>query len=246
MAAYFYTRNKQKQGPVSSSELKQLAATGRLQPTDQVMKEGTSKWVPAGSIKGLFPANTPAAPQPMSAPPPPMPESPEPARGGSRVLLWLFLLVVLGGLGAGGVMFMGKGGDGDGKSSDKDSGGKQAGKDGGGKGAGGGEVVDDDPGSDKNRKRKIEAWRAFVDAFAMNFEDEATRKEHLEKCDKLLDDYLKIPFDPLKFTEEAKEITKTYQRKNLQAQYPFWEPRKKLDANVQEIKTELLRGTDTK
>ena len=140
MAGFFYTQNKQKRGPVSAAELKQLASSGKLQPSDQVMKEGSNKRVPAKSVKGLFgdrPAAAAAAP-PAPAPAP-MPEAPTPS-GGSKWKLWLFLLVVLGGLGAGGYVFMGGGADG-GKSTDQ-----------GGNAAHGG-------GSRPRRRRAGRVWR---------------------------------------------------------------------------------------
>lgn len=61
---YFYTRNNQTMGPVSSKDLRQLASLGYLKPTDMVMKEGY-KWKPAGEIPGLF----------GTAPPPPSPKA---------------------------------------------------------------------------------------------------------------------------------------------------------------------------
>jgi hypothetical protein len=56
---WYYTRDGKQFGPITSAQLKQLAAGGRLQPTDLVWKAGMSKWVTAGIIKGLFPANGP-------------------------------------------------------------------------------------------------------------------------------------------------------------------------------------------
>lgn len=41
-------------GPVSAGELRELAAAGRLAPTDLVWKEGLAEWVPASKLKGLF------------------------------------------------------------------------------------------------------------------------------------------------------------------------------------------------
>ncbi len=52
---WYYVRNKQRMGPVYSSELKRLAASGHSQPTDMVLKEGHQKWIPASTVKGLFP-----------------------------------------------------------------------------------------------------------------------------------------------------------------------------------------------
>ena len=55
---WYYQQNGQKHGPVSGASLKQLAAAGKLQPTDLIWKEGMAKWLPAQSVKGLFPAAT--------------------------------------------------------------------------------------------------------------------------------------------------------------------------------------------
>jgi hypothetical protein len=52
---WHYTLNGQQVPvPVTSAQLKQLAASGQLQPTDLVWQEGMTGWVPAGSVKGLF------------------------------------------------------------------------------------------------------------------------------------------------------------------------------------------------
>jgi len=42
-------------GPLSNSDLKSLADTGKLTPHDHVWKEGLPEWIPASKIKGLFP-----------------------------------------------------------------------------------------------------------------------------------------------------------------------------------------------
>lgn len=74
---WHYNQNGQHYGPVSAAELKQMAASGTLRPTDPVWKEGMAKWVPARSIKGLFslmaesttPLPPPATPaQPATSP----------------------------------------------------------------------------------------------------------------------------------------------------------------------------------
>ena len=41
-------------GPVSARELKRLAATGGLAPTDRVKRDGMEKSVSARRVKGLF------------------------------------------------------------------------------------------------------------------------------------------------------------------------------------------------
>jgi hypothetical protein len=53
-------------GPVEASELRQMAESGRLKPTDSVRKTEAGRWVPASSIKGLTFSTT--------APPPRQPE----------------------------------------------------------------------------------------------------------------------------------------------------------------------------
>jgi hypothetical protein len=62
---WFYTKDGEQLGPVSSKQLSQLAASGELQPTDLVWKEGAPDWKPASIVKGLFAETT--------TPPPPVP-----------------------------------------------------------------------------------------------------------------------------------------------------------------------------
>ena len=69
---WYYSKNNQQQGPVSSGQLKQLAVSGQLQPSDLVWKEGMGQWVEGRKIKGLFPAAPPA----NSQVPPPIPTAP--------------------------------------------------------------------------------------------------------------------------------------------------------------------------
>ncbi len=69
-SSYYYARGNQRFGPVSGSQLKELAASGQLAPDDLVWKEGMAGWEPAKKLKGLFAA------EPASAPPPPLPTSP--------------------------------------------------------------------------------------------------------------------------------------------------------------------------
>jgi len=51
---WHYTKNGQPMDPVSTSELKKLAAAGELKPSDLVWKEGMANWVKAETAKGLF------------------------------------------------------------------------------------------------------------------------------------------------------------------------------------------------
>jgi hypothetical protein len=57
-------RGKQKFGPYTFAQLRQIAAEGRIVPTDMVLKVGTQKWMPASAFTGLFEPSTPATPPP--------------------------------------------------------------------------------------------------------------------------------------------------------------------------------------
>jgi hypothetical protein len=61
---WHYSRGGKTVGPVSALELKRLASSGQLAPTDLVWKEGMPDWVAADQLKGLFVAPAlPAQPQ---------------------------------------------------------------------------------------------------------------------------------------------------------------------------------------
>lgn len=60
---WYYGRVGEKTGPVTSKQLKELAASGALRPTDLVWAEGIDQGREAGLVKGLF------APDPDVAPP---------------------------------------------------------------------------------------------------------------------------------------------------------------------------------
>ena len=71
-AEWHYARGKEKVGPVTAAQLKQLVRSGELTRNDMVWKEGMAKWTPAGQVKGLFDD----APSPVrNAAPPPLPEA---------------------------------------------------------------------------------------------------------------------------------------------------------------------------
>jgi hypothetical protein len=65
MSEWHYAKDNQQLGPVTSTQLRQLAGSGQIHPTDMVWKDGMPDWVPAGKIKGLF--ATPAAPRSSAA-----------------------------------------------------------------------------------------------------------------------------------------------------------------------------------
>ncbi len=60
---WFFSKGGQQLGPVSSEQLKQLAASDQLQPSDLVWKDGMSQWIEARKVKGVFPPPTVPSPQ---------------------------------------------------------------------------------------------------------------------------------------------------------------------------------------
>jgi len=54
MTQWHYAHNGQQFGPVSDQQLKQLADSGQLLPTDMVWKKGMAQWVKAARIDDLF------------------------------------------------------------------------------------------------------------------------------------------------------------------------------------------------
>lgn len=71
---WFYSQGGVRRGPVSSSELRQLAREGALKPQDLLWKEGMAEWLPASKTQGLFPEASKA--EPSSAPPLPSTDVP--------------------------------------------------------------------------------------------------------------------------------------------------------------------------
>ena len=68
---WYYTSDGQTNvGPVTTDELRRLARTGKLAPTDMVQMAGVPKWVPAAKVKGLFDAEPPAGRETHSVVPP--------------------------------------------------------------------------------------------------------------------------------------------------------------------------------
>lgn len=52
---WYYARGESEQGPISSAQIKALAATGALRRDDLVWKEGMENWLPANEVDELFP-----------------------------------------------------------------------------------------------------------------------------------------------------------------------------------------------
>ena len=50
---WYYSRGRDRNGPVSAGRLSQLAQSGELLPDDNVWKAGMEGWVPARQIKQL-------------------------------------------------------------------------------------------------------------------------------------------------------------------------------------------------
>lgn len=73
---WMYAQEGKQYGPVSSSQLKALAESGKLKPTDLVWKDGMAQWAAASKLQNLFTPTTPlvapsaAPPVPTIAPPP--------------------------------------------------------------------------------------------------------------------------------------------------------------------------------
>ena len=75
---WYYARGENRSGPVTTGELRRLAAAGELVTTDLVWKEGMQKWVPANMLKGLFPSSAMPPPLPAERKETPAPEPLDP------------------------------------------------------------------------------------------------------------------------------------------------------------------------
>ena len=64
---WHYSKDGKRAGPISASELKRLASTGEIQPSDQIWKQGMKEWVSASSVKGLFTTTSIMVPPPLPA-----------------------------------------------------------------------------------------------------------------------------------------------------------------------------------
>lgn len=53
---WYYAHGDVEKGPLSTAQMRALAAAGKIRPEDLVWKEGMETWVPAGEAADLFPA----------------------------------------------------------------------------------------------------------------------------------------------------------------------------------------------
>ena len=60
---WYFMKSGRKIGPLSSKTIVDLAASGKLLPTDSIQKKGAAAWQEASAVKGLFPK----APAPATA-----------------------------------------------------------------------------------------------------------------------------------------------------------------------------------
>lgn len=68
MTAWFYAHQGQQQGPISDEELQSMIATGAIQPTTLLWRQGMAQWQPLSSF--AMPPADPLTPQPAPAPQP--------------------------------------------------------------------------------------------------------------------------------------------------------------------------------
>ncbi|HUT12066.1 MAG TPA: DUF4339 domain-containing protein [Thermoguttaceae bacterium] len=52
---WYYGRGGQQHGPVTTQQLQKLLASGQLQPSDLVWREGMAEWTAAEKVEGLVP-----------------------------------------------------------------------------------------------------------------------------------------------------------------------------------------------
>jgi hypothetical protein len=64
---WYYAQGGRQRGPVTEQQVRQLAASGQLQPDDLVWYDGLGDWIAAAAVPGLIPGQRPS-PSPSSAP----------------------------------------------------------------------------------------------------------------------------------------------------------------------------------
>jgi len=67
---YYYSRGADEFGPFSADQLRELAATGRIEPTDAVWRQGSERRCLASRVEHLFPPRPPADIAPEATPEP--------------------------------------------------------------------------------------------------------------------------------------------------------------------------------
>ena len=72
---WYYAKGDQKKGPISSDQLRSLAKSGALKPTDLVWTEEMTDWKTASSVNGLIPPSQ-NGPPPLKARTPVKPQTP--------------------------------------------------------------------------------------------------------------------------------------------------------------------------
>ncbi|MBB75565.1 MAG: hypothetical protein CMJ75_13745 [Planctomycetaceae bacterium] len=78
MSEQWYLRHQGNEiGPLAEEQLLQMAADDQVAPSAEIRKDGTTRWVAAIRVKGLFPDSTDAPPiaEPPSVPPPLPPDN---------------------------------------------------------------------------------------------------------------------------------------------------------------------------
>ncbi len=62
---WYYAKNGQQMGPVSTDVITRLAASGQVQPSDLVWRDGMPNWAPARTVRAIFPEPPPVAAIPV-------------------------------------------------------------------------------------------------------------------------------------------------------------------------------------
>ncbi len=65
---WYYAKNGQQLGPVSTAVITQMASTGQLAPGDLVWREGMPNWAPAHTVRAIYPETPPTASAVPAAP----------------------------------------------------------------------------------------------------------------------------------------------------------------------------------
>jgi len=66
---WYYNKGDKRHGPATIEQLRQVAASGQLEPTDLVWKKGMAEWTSASGVKGIFPDAEPAEAEAAAAEP---------------------------------------------------------------------------------------------------------------------------------------------------------------------------------